>query len=345
MDMVLHPGHDRAHLAMTPHAPSPLVPADRAAHDEAAKVVKSRIRFFGHAVVWGAFGLFLLMTAGFYATMVILLSWGVGLALHGYLAVVAPELRQRWMEQEVRRRLPPPAYAVDERRRDEARSLERLAASIAHEIRNPITAAKSLVQQMREDPASAEHAEYGKVAVEELDRVERAVSHLLRYARDEEMKVADVPVADVVSSAIDGLADRIQKGRARVERDLDFDATVRGDAEHLRRVVMNLVANALDALEGSPKPDPWVRISCGRSLAGTEVWLRVKDDGPGIPPDRMARLFMPFETSKPRGTGLGLAIARKIVEAHGGTLTCTSEPGQGADFVATFPAGPTRARA
>ena len=71
----------------------------------------------------------------------------------------------------------------------EARALSELSASIAHEIRNPITAAKSLVQQIRESPAAPENAEYARVAVEELDRVERSISHLLRYAREEKRNV------------------------------------------------------------------------------------------------------------------------------------------------------------
>ncbi len=310
-----------------------------AAHAEAARVVRKRIAFFGHAVAWGAFGLFLLVTAGLFPTLVVLLAWGVGLACHGYFAVVAPELRQRWTETEVRRRLE--RDVTEDRRLTEGRhnrSLEELAASVAHEIRNPITAAKSLVQQMREDPASTDNAEYARIAIEELDRVERSVSHLLRYARDEEMRLADVSVAEIVTSALDGLSDRIQRSRARIERDLDFDASMRGDGEQLRRVVMNLVQNALDALEDSTKPDPSVRISCGRSLAGTEVWLRVKDDGPGIDPARLGKIWSPFETSKPRGTGLGLAVTKKLCEAHGGTIAVVSEPGVGTELIATFPA-------
>ena len=80
------------------------------------------------------------------------------------------------------------------------RSLEDLSAQVAHEIRNPITAAKSLVQQMGEDPTSAENVGYAKVALEELDRVERSVAHLLRYAREEDLRLAEVSLGSTWST-------------------------------------------------------------------------------------------------------------------------------------------------
>jgi len=313
---------------------------------EASRRVGRRIWFIGHAVVWTMVGLLLLVTAGFLVALIVMLAWGVFLASHGFFAVVAPELRNRWTEREVALRLK--SSVADERRQLEgrhSRSLEELSASIAHEIRNPITAAKSLVQQINEDPAAPENREYAKVALEELARVERSVSHLLRYAREEEMRLADVDLTDVVRSALQGIDERISKSKARVERDLDFDARLRGDPEKLRAVVMNLVTNSLDAVEETEKPDPLVRISSGRSLSGTEVWLRVKDNGAGIEPARLAKIWSPFHTSKKHGTGLGLAIAKKLVDAHGGSLEVSSELGAGTEFVATFPAQQSAAQA
>jgi signal transduction histidine kinase len=292
------------------------------------------IAFGAHALAWGMVCLLITVTAGLYPGFVTALAWGVGLAIHGYFAVIAPEVRRQWAARDV------VVTAGNERRVLEGRhqrSLEQLSASIAHEIRNPITAAKSLLQQMREDPASPDNVEYARVALEELDRVERSVSHLLRYARDEDLQLAEVELGSVVSTALEGLLTRIGNSRARVERDLDFDARCRADAEKMRRVVVNLVENALDALDASSTIDPHVRISCGRNLAGTEVWLRVKDNGPGIEADRLGHVFDPFHTSKKTGTGLGLAITKKLVEAHGGTIEIASK--DGTEVSVTFPSG------
>jgi signal transduction histidine kinase len=112
---------------------------------------------------------------------------------------------------------------------------------------------------------------------------------------------------------------------------------MRGDAEKLRRVLINLLGNALDALEQARTRDPEIRILAGENLAGTRVWVRVRDNGPGIEPHALAGIFSPFATGKPNGTGLGLAISKKLVDAHGGSIEVHSEPGGGTEFVLTFP--------
>ena len=302
------------------------------------------IAFFAHAIAWAMVSLLITVTAGLYPGFVTALAWGVGLAIHGFFAIVAPEMRRQWMARELQ------TTGVDERRLLEGRhqqSLEQLAASIAHEIRNPITAAKSLVQQLREDPASPDNVEYARVAIEELDRVERSVSHLLRYARDEDLQVEELELGDVVTAALEGLLTRIGNSPARVERDLDFDTRCRGDRDKLRRVIVNLVENSLDALDAphgatpSTITDPAVRISCGRNLAGNQVWIRVRDNGPGIEQSRLAHVFDPFHTSKASGTGLGLAITKKLVEAHGGTIeiAALNGVGHGTEVSVTLPSG------
>jgi signal transduction histidine kinase len=112
---------------------------------------------------------------------------------------------------------------------------------------------------------------------------------------------------------------------------------MRGDSEKLRRVIINLLSNALDALLESETPRPRIEIETGENLAGTEVWLRVRDNGPGIDPERLQEIWSPFYTSKESGTGLGLAISKKVVDAHGGSIEVDSGPGRGTGFLLTFP--------
>jgi signal transduction histidine kinase len=310
---------------------------EQVAYREARKAANKRVAFFGHLVAWAFTNLFLLAVAGFEPAMVVGLSWGIALAIQGYYALIAPGLRKRWIDFEVQQLLTG-AVSIERRQLQDrhARSLEELSASIAHEIRNPITAAKSLVQQMGEDPASQENVEYAKIAIEELDRVERSISHLLRYARDEEVRIEEINIPDVVESAIETFRDRLDKGKVQIETEFTGDGHMRGDAEKLRRVVINLVANALDELDALGVGGN-IRISTGKNLAGTELWLKVKDDGPGIDPTRLNKIFSPFYTSKESGTGLGLAICKKLVQAHSGSIEVQSELGVGTEFVLTFP--------
>jgi signal transduction histidine kinase len=306
---------------------------------QARSLANRKIGFLGHAVVYGCSGLLLVVVTGPFVAVIVLLAWGIGLAAHGFFFVAAPLLRTRWTA-DVRVRA---AHHVLESRQElggrHTRSLEVLSASVAHEIRNPITAARSLVAQIGEDPAAPENAEYARVAVAELDRVERSISHLLRFARDEEVVVSEITLADVVEASLPAFDARIAKGGVEVVRRMDSFGAVRADPEKLRRVLANLVGNALDAFEEGRTPAPRLELSLGENLAGTEVWLRVRDNGPGIAPERLAKIFTPFHTSKRTGTGLGLALSKKVVEAHGGTLEVKSQLGGGTDMTVVLPKG------
>ncbi len=314
--------------------PTPEQRAWRAARRRASR----RLGFLAHLVPYASVCLLLLALAGFRVALIVALSWGVGVACHYFFALVAPDLHRRFIEDEVRRELRESGQKERQSTLDRhARSLEELSASIAHEIRSPITAAKSLVQQMGEDPASRENVAYANVALEELDRVERSISHLLRFAREEEVELRDMSLADALDSALESLRDRLARLGVAVECERSSEGRMRGDAEKLRRVLINLIGNALDAFEEAGTRRPRLRIEGGENLAGSEVWLRIRDNGPGIEAGALAKIFSPFYTSKQQGTGLGLAISKKLVEAHGGSLEARSAPGEGAEFLLAFP--------
>jgi signal transduction histidine kinase len=269
---------------------------------------------------------------------IVFVIWGIKVGKEVYDLEIEPRLRKRFVEQEVENQV---AASLSGQRRvlegEHARSLEQLSASIAHEIRNPITAAKSLVQQLGETPTAPENVEYARVALEELQRVERSVSHLLRFAREEEQGLTTVSMADITESALESFRDRAARAGVTLDHSIDCEGMLRADAEQLRRVVINLLGNAMDALAESDVRDPRIDVHMGENLAGTQVWLHVKDNGPGIDADTLNKVFSPFYTSKEHGTGLGLAITKKLVEAHGGSIEATSEPGEGATFLITFP--------
>jgi signal transduction histidine kinase len=313
-----------------------LPPEQRALH--AAHAAAERKTQLAGDVLWyvgvTALLLFFITPIG----VIVGLFWGLKVAKDVYEFEIEPRLRKRFVEQEVEKQV----HASLSQQRlalegEHARSLEKLSASIAHEIRNPITAAKSLVQQMGETPTARENVDYARVALEELQRVERSVSHLLRFAREEEGEMVEVRMADVVESALESFRERAQRSGIALEHRIDCDGAMIGNAEQLRRVLINLVGNAIDALDESGTPAPRVDVHMGENLAGSEVWVQVKDNGPGIDRELLAKMWSPFHTSKANGTGLGLPICKKLVDAHGGTIEVSSDPGAGAEFLLTFP--------
>ena len=259
------------------------------------------------------------------------LGWGIGIFSHWMAVFGSRILRARYFDPALERELRRERATMQT---EKQASIDELSSSIAHEIRNPIASAKSLVQQMGEDPTSVENVEYAKVALEELDRVEHRVSHLLKYAKEEDYRFALVNLAAVVDSALTQLRAKLDAAKVAVSRNYIVGPTVQADAEKLRGVFVNVLDNAIDALAPVPEGrriDLFVENGAGAAC------VRVRDNGCGIPPDKLDRIFSPFFTTKEKGTGLGMAISRKIVEAHAGTMDVASEVGRGTEFVVTLP--------
>jgi signal transduction histidine kinase len=258
-------------------------------------------------------------------------GWGLGLFFH-YMGVFgAQRLKEQYFE---------PAVAREVQREKSVFQTEKqadisdLTSTIAHEIRNPIAAAKSLVQQMGEDPASVENVEYAKVAIDELDRVERRISHLLKYAKEEDYQFGHVSLAAVVDAALTQMKGKLDTAKVAAVRNYIGGPTVKADADKLKSVFVNVIDNAIDSLAD---------VAEGRRLdlyienGGRQATVRVRDNGRGIPPEKIDRIFNPFFTTKEHGTGLGMAIAKKIVEAHTGTIEVESKVGSGTEFQITLP--------
>jgi signal transduction histidine kinase len=187
---------------------------------------------------------------------------------------------------------------------------------------------------MGEDPRSVENVEYAKVALEELDRVERRISHLLKYAKEEDYEMALVNLATVVDSALTQLRAKLDAAKVSVARHYIAGPTVRADAEKLRQVFANILDNAIDALAGVAEGR---RIELFIENGGRGATVRLVDNGCGIGPEDLARVFNPFFTTKEKGTGLGMAISRKIVEAHEGTMDIQSTVGRGTELAVSLP--------
>lgn len=259
------------------------------------------------------------------------LGWGVGLFAH-YMAVFGSRvLREHYFEPAVEREVRRNTMVMQT---EKQASIDELSSTIAHEIRNPIAAAKSLVQQMGEDPTSVENVEYAQVALDELDRVERRISHLLRFAKEEDYQFDNVNLASVVDSALTQMKAKLDAAKVRVARNYIGGPVVVADSEKLRQVFSNVLDNAIDALQDVAEER---HIDLFIENGGKRATVRLCDNGMGIAPEKIDRIFNPFFTTKEKGTGLGMAISRKIVEAHQGTIDVSSQAGRGTEFAVSLP--------
>ncbi|MBX3026628.1 2TM domain-containing protein [bacterium] len=259
------------------------------------------------------------------------IGWGIGLFSHYMGTFGTRVMRERYLEPAVERELRRERVVMQS---EKQASIDQLSSTLAHEIRNPIAAAKSLVQQIGEDPTSVENVEYAKVAIDELDRVERRISHLLRFAKEEDYRFEHVNLASVVDASLTQLRAKLDAAQVRVLRHYIGGPTVSADKEKLKQVFANMLDNAIDALAGV---DAERRVELFIENGGKRATVRVRDNGVGIAPDKLERIFNPFFSTKDTGTGLGMAISRKIVEAHEGTVDVVSEPGRGTEFAVTLP--------
>ena len=258
-------------------------------------------------------------------------GWGFGLFSHWMGVFGSRALKARYFDPAVERELQREKVAMQT---EKQASLDELSSTIAHEIRNPIAAAKSLVQQMGEDPQSVENVEYAKVALDELDRVERRIAHLLKFAKEEDYVLAPANLAAIVDSALTQMRSKLDAARVAAVRNYIAGPTVVADAEKLKQVFANVLDNAIDAFDGVPENR---RIELFIENGGNDAVVRIRDNGSGIPPEKVDRIFNPFFTTKEKGTGLGMAISKKIVEAHAGTMDVASEVGRGTEFLVSLP--------
>jgi two-component system sensor histidine kinase HydH len=209
----------------------------------------------------------------------------------------------------------------------------RLAGSVAHEVRNPLSAVRGLVQYLAkgEEPGSR-RAEYAAAAVSEVDRLERVVSGLLEYTRPREPRRIGLDLGESLASVAGLMSDdpRAQGVEIALEVPEGLPA-VSADPDQVRQVLVNLLVNALEALDGRG------RVEVAAGSAGGRVEVTVDDDGPGLPEGDPEQLFDPFYSTRERGTGLGLALARRIARAHGGELSAGPSPAGGARFTLVLP--------
>lgn len=234
--------------------------------------------------------------------------------------------RQRSAEAEARE------FAM---RQQQLQAQGRLAAEIAHQLKNPLgiinNAAFTLQRTVREGKTITQQIQ---IIREEVDRSDRIITELMGYARLSEGTVEKIDVAEELDQAIDRVFPRGAEYEVKIHR--DYGAALPAllvQRSHLSEAFVNILQNAREAMDG--KGNIWIKT---RYADNYSVLIAISDDGPGIPPDKLTKVFEPYFTTKEKGTGLGLAIVKHNTEIYGGTVSVESELGQGACFTINLPA-------
>ncbi|WP_243438855.1 sensor histidine kinase [Fundidesulfovibrio soli] len=214
----------------------------------------------------------------------------------------------------------------------------KMAAGVAHSIRNPLTSVKMrLFSLQRSLELSENQREDFEVISHEIKHLDGIIQNFLEYARPLKLSLKRISPSDVTDAAAHLLGPRLEAQGVQLEVARDGALQpILIDPEQLKEVLVNLVSNAMEAMHGPG------RIVVEESEGFMEPMGRVaivslSDTGPGVPEQERERVFEPFHTTKEEGTGLGLPIARRIVREHGGSLTLTQAKGGGAKFTLTIP--------
>jgi len=219
------------------------------------------------------------------------------------------------------------AYEAGEDRRQQ--TLIRLAAGAGHQIRNPLTAVRGLIQLLAERGGG--QATHFEILLREIDQIDRITRDLLLMAAPHRMERSVVQPAAVLNSVIDLYRAEFERRCIACETQCESGLRASLDPALLRHLLLNLVSNAVDAMPRGGR----LSVAVHR-LEGGWLWLEVADTGTGAAPQDLERLFEPFFTTKEAGTGLGLPLCRIIAEAHGGEIRVESKPGEGTRVTVTL---------
>lgn len=243
----------------------------------------------------------------------------------GFNQMVA-QLRHGRAAEETARRL-------EMERVEQLATVGEIAAGLAHEVRNPISGVKAVLEIIVRDTPDEERRGVLRDATNELMRIDQILRDLLQFARPRQPAREPFDLNALVRDT----AAFTQRGAGSHAAPVTCEAApglplAEGDAPQIRQVLVNLLMNAHQAAGAGGQ----VHVVTGRQ--GQRVWCRVRDTGPGVPADRAETVFRPFATTKARGTGLGLSISRRIMELHDGSLTLDNPGQQGASFTLTLSA-------
>lgn len=217
---------------------------------------------------------------------------------------------------------------IDLRSLEKYAATGRIARTIAHEVRNPLTNINLSIEQLKTEVPETETTElFFKMIVRNSERINNLVSDLLNSTRVTELKFADVNVNDIVNESLAMALDRIELKQIKVVKDFEMDmCTIPVDVQKIQLAFLNIIVNAIEAMESQGI------LTIKTANEKEKCVVRISDNGIGMNKAEMDKLFEPYFTTKEKGNGLGLANSQNIILGHNGTISAISEPGVGTTF-------------
>lgn len=214
----------------------------------------------------------------------------------------------------------------------------RLAAHVAHEIRNPLVTIGGFAASVRRKPGDVDRvSRAADIIYEEVLRLEAILSGVMDFTRPGRLELRTQNVNDVVRKIVDPLGEELREKEVELRLELGDVPEVPLDEKQVHQALLNLVRNAIESLESKERPPRPRRLVVRTEARDGRVRVAVEDNGEGVPEDLRPVLFEPFISGKTRGTGVGLAVVRKILLDHGGDVTVDSVRGEGATFTLCLP--------
>jgi two-component system sensor histidine kinase HydH len=214
-------------------------------------------------------------------------------------------------------------------------SVGRLAAGVAHEIRNPLSSIKGFATYFKERyPDKPDDQQTANIMIQEVDRLNRVVGQLLEFAKPISMKTRRISLQTLLKDSVKLIEDRAAEKNISVHTQCSVPVDEAwGDPDRINQILLNLYLNAIEAMESGGE----LKVGFASDGDGRQLIITVSDTGCGISPENLSQIFDPYFTTKSSGTGLGLAIAHNVLEAMGGSIKVKSKPGKGTTFRITIP--------
>lgn len=222
---------------------------------------------------------------------------------------------------------------------DKLAMLGKISASIAHEIRNPLTSIRGFIQLLRPHLVTLGKDEYARIILTEIDRANDIIYEFLNSSKPSAPETTVISVSSLLKEVVLLTeSEALMKGcQIILHTDEEPPTFISVDVKQIKQVILNIIKNALDAIDEREHDDVSGRIEISTQLRDKHVSICISDNGGGMDQNTLNHLFNPFFTTKESGTGLGLSVSYRIIKNHGGSISVDSQVGAGTEFVITFP--------